>query len=108
MLDYVDLKEKGFLRRENLVCSNFDNNLTKKWEIDLPPEIYQSAPKPFYQLTANDDFIYFLESGVSQNSSYICKVTQLNYQGEVVSVKIQQDINSRIFSTFPVIEGCTL
>ena len=106
VLDYIDLKEKGFLRREKFKLQYFNNALQKQWEINLPPETYINVPKPFYQITANDDFIYFFEAGVSPTTTfYNCKVTQLNFRGEVIKVSEHVNLSSRIFSTFPSNRG---
>ena len=102
VMEYVDLGERGFLRREKFRLQLFDNNLQLKWEVNIPPEMYINVPKPFYHITANDDYIYFFESGSSPNSTfYSCKVTQLNYKGEIVGTSRKTDVAYRVFATFP-------
>jgi hypothetical protein len=109
VLDYIDLKGKGFLRREKFTLQYFDNNFNKKWEMELSPKLYLSVPKPFYQIRANDDYIYFFESGAPVNSTtYSCKVTQINYQGEVVQESKVVDLQYRVFNTFASDRGLYL
>ena len=61
-----------------------------------------NVPKPFYQITANDQFIYFFESGTNPEFTYqSCKVTRINYEGEVLGSSKLEDAQSRVFATFP-------
>jgi predicted secreted protein len=106
VLDYIDLKEKGFLRREKFKLQYFDNDFNQKWELQLSPDLYLSVPKPFYQIRANNDFIYFFESGAPVNATtYSCKVTQIDYQGNIVNVSDVIDLQFKVFNTFPSDRG---
>ena len=106
VIDYIDLGDKGFLRREKFHIQYYTNDLDMKWEVEIEPEKYLNVPKPFYQITANDHFIYFFESGTNPEFTYqSCKVTQINYAGAITGVSKGVDAESRVFSTFPSSSG---